>query len=69
MRPFLNTPAAGAATTIYLASSGQVEGVTGQYFVNRKPKTSNKASHHTAAAARLWQVSADLVGLPAVPRT
>ena len=69
VRPFLKSPAAGAATTIYLASSGQVEGVTGRYFVNRKPKTSNKASYGTAAAARLWQVSADLVGLPAVPRT
>jgi retinol dehydrogenase 14 len=65
VRPFLKTPAAGAATTIYLASSAKVEGVTGQYFANRKPKTSNKASYDTAAVARLWQVSADLVGLTA----
>jgi retinol dehydrogenase-14 len=69
LRPFLKSPAAGAATTIYLASSRQIEGVTGRYFANRKPKTSNKASYDAAAAARLWQVSADLVGLPAVPRT
>jgi retinol dehydrogenase 14 len=62
VRPFLKTPAAGAATSIYLASSAQVDGVTGRYFVNRKPKTSSKASYDTAAAARLWQVSADLVG-------
>ena len=40
LRPFLKSPAAGAATTIYLASSRQVDGVTGRYFVNRKPKTS-----------------------------
>ena len=69
VRPFLKTPAAGAATTIYLASSTHVHGVTGRYFANRKPKTSNKASYDTAAAARLWEVSADLVGLTAVPRT
>jgi retinol dehydrogenase 14 len=62
-RPFLKTPAQGAATSIYLASAPEVEGVTGRYFANRKPKTSNKASYDTATAARLWQLSADLVGL------
>jgi NAD(P)-dependent dehydrogenase (short-subunit alcohol dehydrogenase family) len=69
MRPFMKTAAAGAATTIYLASTAEVEGVTGRYFANRKPKTSNKASYDTAAATRLWKVSADLVGLTAVART
>ena len=58
----MKTPAQGAATSIYLASSPEVEGVTGQYFANRKPRTSNKASYDTTAAARLWQVSAGLVG-------
>jgi retinol dehydrogenase 14 len=64
-RPFMKTPAQGALTPIYLASSPEVEGVTGQYFANRRPKTSSKASHDTAAAARLWQVSAGLAGLTA----
>ena len=41
----------------------QVEGITGRYFVNRKPKTSSKASYDTVAAARLWQASAELVGM------
>jgi retinol dehydrogenase-14 len=59
-RLFMKTPAQGAGTSIYLASSPEVEGITGRYFVNRKPKTSSKASYDTAAAARLWQVSADL---------
>jgi retinol dehydrogenase 14 len=67
VRPFLKTPSAGAATTVYLASSAQVDGVTGRYFANRKPKTSAKASYDTAAAARLWQASADLVGLTRSP--
>jgi retinol dehydrogenase-14 len=69
VRPFMKTPAAGAATTIYLASSAQVDGVTGRYFVNRKPKTSTKISYDTAAAARLWTVSAELVGLATHPTT
>jgi retinol dehydrogenase 14 len=67
VRLFMKTPAAGAATPIYLASSPEVEGVTGRYFANDRPRTSNKVSYDTAAAARLWKVSADLVGLAAVP--
>jgi NAD(P)-dependent dehydrogenase (short-subunit alcohol dehydrogenase family) len=64
-RLFMKTPAQGAATPIYLASSPQVEGITGRYFANRKPRTPGKAAHDTATAARLWQASADLAGLTA----
>ena len=60
-RPFMQTPQQGAATSVYLASSPDVEGVTGRYFAGRKPKTSSKASYDEAAAARLWEVSAALV--------
>jgi len=62
-RPLLKSPERGAQTPIYLASAPEVEGVSGKYFANLKPKSSNKASYDTAAAARLWQVSAELVGL------
>src|SRR5204862_210890 len=58
----MKPPAQGAATPIYLASSPEVEGITGRYFVNRKPKTSSNVSYDTTAAARLWQASADLAG-------
>jgi NAD(P)-dependent dehydrogenase (short-subunit alcohol dehydrogenase family) len=64
-RPFMKTPARGTVTPVYLASSPQVEGVTGQCFANRKPKTSAKAACDTAAATRLWKASADLAGLTA----
>jgi NAD(P)-dependent dehydrogenase (short-subunit alcohol dehydrogenase family) len=64
-RLFMKTPAQGAATPVYLASSPQVEGITGRYFANRKPRTPGKAAHDTATAARLWQASADLAGLTA----
>jgi hypothetical protein len=59
----MKTPAQGAATSIYLASSPEVAGVTGQYFAGGKPKPSNKASYDLVAATRLWQLSASLVGL------
>ncbi|MEP7194356.1 MAG: SDR family oxidoreductase [Actinomycetota bacterium] len=64
-RPFMKTPAQGAATSIYLASATVLEQVTGLYFTNSKPKRSSKRSYDEAAAAGLWQVSADLVGLAA----
>ena len=63
VRPLLKTPAQGAQTPIYLASSPAVDGVTGQFFANRKPKTANTLASNTEMTARLWQVSADLVGI------
>jgi retinol dehydrogenase-14 len=63
IRPFMKSPERGAATSVYLASSAEVDGVTGRYFANSKPRTSSKASQDTASAARLWDVSAELVGI------
>ena len=65
MRPFMKAPAQGAATSIYLASAPGLEQVTGRYFASSKPRTSAKRSYDEAAAARLWQASADLAGLTA----
>ena len=64
-RPFMKRPERGAATSIFLASDPSVAGVTGRYFVGREPRASSKLSYDTDAAARLWRISADLVGLPA----
>jgi retinol dehydrogenase 14 len=63
MRPFMKSPAQGAATPVYLASSPEVDGVTGCYFAGGKRKRSSKRTYDEAVAARLWQVSADLVAL------
>ena len=63
-RPFMKTPQRGAATSIYLASSPEVAAVTGTYFAKSRPQRSSKASYDDEAATRLWQASADLVGLP-----
>ena len=65
MRPFMKKPDRGADTPVYLASSNAAEGLTGQYFANRESKQSNKSSYDTEVTARLWRVSADLVGLSA----
>ncbi len=64
-RPFMKDAARGAATSVHVASAPDLEQVTGRYFANSRPKRSSKRSYDEAAAARLWQVSADLVGLTA----
>ena len=61
IRVFLKTPEQGAATSIYLASAPEADGVTGAYFVGRKPKTSSRSSHDAAAAARLRDSSTSAV--------
>ncbi len=53
-------PEEGAKTSLYLASSPEVEGVTGQYFVKSRPARSSPQSHDRAAAERLWRVSEEL---------
>jgi retinol dehydrogenase 14 len=65
MRPFMKSPGQGAVTSVHVASAPQLERVTGRYFTASSTKESSERSHDEAAAARLWQVSADLVGLTA----
>jgi NAD(P)-dependent dehydrogenase (short-subunit alcohol dehydrogenase family) len=67
VRPFMKSPKKGADTAIYLASSPEVEGVTGRYFVNHKIRESEQSSYDTATTAQLWRISADLVGIPIDP--
>jgi hypothetical protein len=59
----MKAPGQGAATSIHLACAPELRQVTGRYFANSKPTRSSKHSYDQAVAARLWQVSADLVGL------
>jgi NAD(P)-dependent dehydrogenase (short-subunit alcohol dehydrogenase family) len=63
MRPFQISADQGAQTQIYLATSPEVEGVTGKYFENQKPKQSNKASYDEAAQRQLWEISEEMTGL------
>jgi retinol dehydrogenase-14 len=65
IRPFMKTPTQGAATTIHVATATELQRVTGHYFAGSKPKRSSVRGHDTVIAARLWKVSAELVGEPA----
>jgi NAD(P)-dependent dehydrogenase (short-subunit alcohol dehydrogenase family) len=57
------SPEEGAQTSIYLASSPEVEGVSGKYFVDKEPVPSSPASYDRNAAQRLWAISEDMTGL------
>jgi len=57
-------PTEGAKTSVYLATSSDVEGVSGKYFSNLKAIRSSHASYDEDAARRLWDVSLELTGLP-----
>ena len=60
--PFIRKPEQGAQTSIYLAASPEVEGVTGKYFVDCKPVQSSPLSYDMSLAGKLWQVSLELTG-------
>ncbi len=63
IRPFELSPEMGARTPIYLASSPEVEGVTGRYFVRERARQSSPISYDRGAARRLWEICARLTGL------
>jgi NAD(P)-dependent dehydrogenase (short-subunit alcohol dehydrogenase family) len=65
IRPFMKSRARGAITSVHVASSPELEHTTGHYFANSRPRRSSERSYDEAVAARLWQVSADLVGVTA----
>ena len=58
-----SSPEKGAKTSIYLAASPEVEGVSGKYFVKEKPVESSQISYDQNLAGRLWKQSAELTGL------
>ena len=63
LRPFMKSPTQGAATSIHLATSPDLERVTGRYYANLAAKRSSPRSYDEGSAARLWQVSNHLAGL------
>ena len=63
IRRFGQTPQEGAQTSIYLATSPEVEGVSGKYYVNRKPVNSDPITYDVSIARKLWQLSEELTSL------
>ncbi|MCJ2670339.1 MAG: SDR family oxidoreductase [Candidatus Thermoplasmatota archaeon] len=57
MLAFYETPEEGAETAVYSASSPEVDGVSGKYFVNKKETKSSRLSHDKTLVDRLWRLS------------
>ena len=58
------TPMQGAQTSIYCAVSEEMEGVSGKYLADCKiQKLTTEEANSDEIAERLWQVSAQMVGL------
>lgn len=62
MRLFGQTPEHGAQTSVYLAASPEVDGVSGEHFANCKRVAVSGASADPALARHLWDMSEAMVG-------
>jgi len=62
---FARTPQRGARTLVWLATSPEVAGVSGKYFVDEHEATPSAAARDDATAHRLWEESERLAGLRA----
>src|ERR671921_1507710 len=65
LTPLMKSPEKGAETSIYLASSQEVQALSGRYFVKKAGARSSDVSYDERIARRLWEVSAELTDLPA----
>jgi NAD(P)-dependent dehydrogenase (short-subunit alcohol dehydrogenase family) len=63
VRRFFKKPEKGAETSIYLASSPEVEGITGKYFINKQEQKSSEDSYNETFAKKVWDISIEMVGL------
>jgi NAD(P)-dependent dehydrogenase (short-subunit alcohol dehydrogenase family) len=62
--PFFASPAEGAKTSVYLASSPVVEGATGKYFSKCRSHCSNAVSYCEASQKKLWVLSEEMTKSP-----
>ena len=60
---FLISAEEGAQTSIYLASSNEVKGITGKYFAKKKMKVVSKKCSNIKLQKELWQLSERLTGI------
>ena len=60
---FFKKPEKGAETSIYLASSQEVDGITGKYFAKKQQKQSSEESYNEDYAKRLWELSTEMTQL------
>ncbi len=62
----LKTPEQGAATSVWLAVSPQIEGVTGKYFADKKQIKAKAIVHHSPSLLRLWKLSEEMTNFEAI---
>jgi NAD(P)-dependent dehydrogenase (short-subunit alcohol dehydrogenase family) len=63
IKPLVLSPAQGAETPVFLATSPAVAEVSGEYFYKKKPIRANELAYDAEAGKRLWQVSAEMTGI------
>jgi retinol dehydrogenase 14 len=62
-KPFMRSAEQGADTLVWLASSTEVDGISGKYFFDRKEIEAKSVAYDPAARRRLWEISEELTGL------
>lgn len=63
VRPLQMSAKKGAETSVYVATSPELEGVTGKYFAKSEERPSSELSYDEEAQKRLWVVTEELLGL------
>lgn len=63
IKGFFKTPEQGCQTTVYLATSEDVEGVSGKYFMDCKERDVSSGASDLSKAKKLWEMSENLAGL------
>lgn len=63
IKAFFKNPKQGCQTTLHLAVAQELEEVTGEYFMDCKPRGLSAAASNEAKAKKLWELSEELAGL------
>lgn len=64
-KPFFLSAEQGAANSLFVAASDELEGVSGKYFVKQRAVEPSRRSQRAGLARRVWAVSRELTELPA----
>ncbi|MHA2026114.1 MAG: SDR family oxidoreductase [Candidatus Thorarchaeota archaeon] len=63
MKPFQLSPKEGAETSVYVASSPEIEGITGKCFAKKQETETSEKSYDVEKQKQLWDATGDLLGL------
>ena len=64
---FGDSPEQGAAVVLHVATSPEIDGVSGKYFYDNDVRETAPVTYDEEHASRLWDVSAELTGLTSWP--